>query len=315
MSAAAVVEAQGLRKRFGTTEAVADVSFAVAPGEVFGVVGPDGAGKTTTFRMLLGLLRPDAGEARLGEFRVAAQPREARALAGYVAQPFTLYGELTVSENIRFAARVRSVPRARFQSRSQELLRLTELERFADRLARDLSGGMKRKLALACALIHDPRLLLLDEPTTGVDPVSRREFWRLLYGLADEGVTLVVSTPYLDEAERCHRLAFMVGGRVLALDTPPRMLDRMPDRLVEIRTPERRAARKLLEERPEVRRVETIGETLRVAFDPAAADDLRDGCALGDWLTARDVPVPACEPASPTLRDVFSALSETGAAR
>lgn len=304
------VHAIGLRKTFGVVAAVDGMTLSVPVGEIFGLVGPDGAGKTTTFRLLLGLLKPDAGEVALGGIPVRSRAREARALTGYVAQQFTLFGELTVAENLRFTARVRSLPKAVFQERSRELLALTDLERFQTRLARDLSGGMKRKLALACALIHSPRILLLDEPTTGVDPVSRREFWRMLYQLGDHGVTLVVSTPYLDEAERCHRLGFMVGGRVLALDTPTGMVGRMPDALVEIRTTERAEARKRLLQRPEVRRVDTVGEALRVGFDPHTG--LGDGCALGRWLADQHVPISDCSPVAPTLRDVFSALSEMG---
>ena len=306
------VEARGLRKSFGATVAVSGLDLQVTPGEIFGLVGPDGAGKTTAFRLLLGLLQADAGEAVLGGIRVREHPADARALVGYVAQQFTLFGALTVAENVRFAGKVRQIERAEFERQSAALLRLVELERFTERLARDLSGGMKRKLALVCALIHRPQILLLDEPTTGVDPVSRREFWRALYQLSGEGVTLVVSTPYLDEAERCHRLGLMVRGQILALDTPPGLLRRMPDALVEIRTEARTEARRLLAERPEVRRVDTVGTSLRVAFDRAAPLD--EGRELGRWLATTGVPVEWCEPVTPVLRDVFSALSDTGMA-
>lgn len=305
------VQAAGLRKAFAETTAVAGLDLTVQPGEIFGLVGPDGAGKTTTFRLLLGLLRPDAGEVSLAGFDVRRQPRQARARTGYVAQQFTLFGELSVAENLQFVQRVRSLEREAARRRTEELLRLTDLERFRGRLARDLSGGMKRKLALACALLHHPPLVLLDEPTTGVDPVSRREFWRMLYQLSAEGVTLIVSTPYLDEAERCGRLGFMAGGRLLALDTPAGILRHMPDALVQIRTPARLEARRRLKERPEVRRVETVGDVLRVAFDPAV--QLDGGRELGRWLAAQGVAVEAAEPQIATLRDVFSALSDRGA--
>lgn len=307
-----VVEARGLRKAFGKTEAVAGLDLEVRKGEIFGLVGPDGAGKTTTFRMLLGLMTPDAGEVRLGGLDVRKEPQRARSLAGYVAQNFTLYGDLSIDENLRFVASIRGLSREVYRERRTRLLELTELSPFGERLARDLSGGMKRRLALACALMPEPEILLLDEPTTGVDPVGRRGFWRLLYSLTDQGVTLVVSTPYLDEAERCHRLGFMAGGRILALDTPKGLLTRMPDALVEIRVGDRTAARHLLKERSEVRRVEIIGGALRVAFDPGASNE-DEGRELGRWLAARGVEVVSCEPAVATLPDVFTALSDSAA--
>src|SRR5262245_7271668 len=305
-----VIEAAGLRKTFGETVAVAELDLAVMGGEIFGLVGPDGAGKTTTFRLLLGLLSPDAGEARLGGHPIPQKAAEARALVGYVAQAFTLYGALSVLENMQFVAELRDLDSRIFAQRAEELLTLTDLARFTDRRAADLSGGMKRKLALICALIHRPRLLFLDEPTTGIDPVSRREFWQLLYGLPAEGVTLMVSTPFLDEAERCHRLGFMAGGKLLALDTPTGLLTRMPDAQVDIETPVRVKARKLLQTRSEVRRVETVGSVLRVAFDPIIPS-LDQGRALGTWLKEQGIEVLSCEPAEVTLGDVFSALSET----
>lgn len=306
---AAAIEAGGLRKTFGATVAVAGLDLRVEEREIFGLVGPDGAGKTTTFRLLLGLMQPDAGQVRLAGFDVRTQAPDARAATGYVAQGFTLYGDLSVAENMRFAAEVRGLDGAEFDRRGRDLLDLTGLAPFPGRLARDLSGGMRRKLALICALLHRPRVLLLDEPTTGVDPVSRREFWRLLYRLPAEGVTLVVSTPYLDEAERCHRLGFMVGGHLLAVDTPIELLARMPDSLVEIHTPERARAWKLLRGRPEVRWVDSTGGALRVAFDPEAGD-LDDGLAFGPWLREQGVTVDACLEIAPTLPDVFTALSE-----
>jgi ABC-2 type transport system ATP-binding protein len=307
------VRASGLRRTFGKTVAVDSLDLEVRQAEIFGLVGPDGAGKTTTFRLLIGLLKPDAGYAWLGGIDVHRSPQEARALVGYVAQNFTLYGDLSVMENLQFTARVRNLPRSVFEERCNYLLELTELAPFPKRLAGDLSGGMKRKLALACALIHRPQILLLDEPTTGVDPVSRREFWRMLYGLPAEGVTLVVSTPYMDEAERCHRLGFMGRGRLLALDSPTGLLSRMPDALVEVRTADRTHARKLLSERTEVRRVETVGGALRIAIDPAlGAGPGADG--LRTVLQDAGVPVQSCEPVTPTLNDVFTALSDTAGA-
>lgn len=303
------IEARGLRKRFGAVTAVDGLDLSVPEGEIFGLVGPDGAGKTTTFRLLLGLMRPDEGEARLAGYDMRTQAREAQELAGYVAQAFTLYWDLSVAENIRFTAEIRSLDPRAYRRRAAELLELTELSPFTDRLARNLSGGMRRKLALVCALLHGPRILILDEPTTGVDPVSRREFWRLLYRLPAEGVTLVVSTPYLDEAERCHTLGFMARGQLLAVDSPEGLIARMPDDLVRIVTPKRAEAWRLLSRRPEVRWVDASGGALRVAFD-GEVRELEGGRAFARMLTEAGLPVEACEPMGPTLSDVFTTLAE-----
>jgi ABC-2 type transport system ATP-binding protein len=310
----AAIEAVGLRKTFGATVAVADLSLAVTEGEIFGLVGPDGAGKTTTFRLLLGLLRAESGSARIAGHDSGQRAAAVRDVVGYVAQAFTLYAELSVMENMRFVADVRGLDPKAFAERARELLELTDLVEAANRPAGALSGGMKRKLAMICALLHRPRLLLLDEPTTGIDPVSRRDIWRLLYGLPAEGVTLLVSTPFIDEAERCHRLGFMAGGRLLAIDTPEGLLRQMPDALVEIRTTARQDARRLLKQRPEVRRVETVGDTLLVALDPGAPG-VADGAAVRRWLADATVPVSDCQPVAATLGDVFSALSEPAGGR
>lgn len=207
-----------VQKSFGHTRAVSDVSFDVRPGEMFGVIGPDGAGKTTTLRMICGLLKRDAGDIQL----FGADPWTARDVAtssiGYLSQRFSLYGDLSIDENIAFFARAHNVHD--FAARRSRLLQLTGLEPFRARLAERLSGGMKQKLALACTLVHQPRMLILDEPTTGVDPVSRREFWKLVAEFISDGLTIVLATPYLDEAERCGRVVLLNEGRVLALDAP-----------------------------------------------------------------------------------------------
>jgi ABC-2 type transport system ATP-binding protein len=226
-----------------------------------------------------------------------------------VAQAFTLYADLSVMENIQFVADVQGLDSSTWEARAKELMTLTDLTEAAGRLAGRLSGGMKRKLAMICALLHRPRILMLDEPTTGIDPVSRRDIWGLLYGLPAEGVTLLVSTPFLDEAERCHRLGFMAGGRLLAVDTPAGLVRQMPEALVEVRTSARQAVRRLLKQRPEVRRVETVGDTLLVALDPQTPN-LDEGRAVRRWLDEAALPFTGCAPIAPTLGDVFSALSE-----
>ena len=217
--------------------AVDRLHFAVAPGEIFGLVGPDGAGKTTTMRMLAGVMAPDAGSATVAGFDVVRDPEGVKHHISYMPQRFGLYEDLTVDENIRFYADLFGVAGASARRARRQLLAAAGMAPFRDRLAGQLSGGMKQKLGLTCALIHTPRVLLLDEPTTGVDPVSRRDFWRILYGLAAEGVTVLASTAYLDEAERCDRLALLHQGRLLLCDTPARLKAAMPGAVLAVTAP------------------------------------------------------------------------------
>ena len=214
-----------LTRSFGDLVAVDAVNLQVARGEIFGLVGPDGAGKTTTMRMLVGVLDPTSGDARVLDAPLAHMD-SVRSGIGYMSQRFGLYDDLTVSENMRFFGELQGVTGRDFQERSDRLSRVTGLAPFADRQAGRLSGGMRQKLGLMCALLHRPRILFLDEPTAGVDPVSRREFWRLLYSFVQEGVTIVIATSYMDEAERCGRLAMLYRGRVVALDTPAALRSR-----------------------------------------------------------------------------------------
>jgi ABC-2 type transport system ATP-binding protein len=212
--------AQGLTRRFGALVAVDGLSFAVTPGELFGIVGPDGAGKTTTLRMLAGVLRPSSGDAAILGLSVRRDPERVKARIAYMSQRFGLYADLTVSENLHFYADLYGVPAAERPARLARLYEFSGLAPFADRLAGQLSGGMKQKLGLSCALVHEPELLLLDEPTFGVDPVSRRDLWLIIHEMVGRGVTVVVSTAYLDEAERCDRVALLHQGHLLALDSP-----------------------------------------------------------------------------------------------
>ena len=222
----AAIEFDGVAKKYGTTQALDAVTLDVRRGEMFGLIGSDGAGKTTAIRLMCGLLGADAGSVRvLGRDPV----REHRALTekvGYLSQRFSLYGDLTIDENVAFFAEIHGV--ADYHPRRDQLLDMTQLTPFRGRLADKLSGGMKQKLALACTLVHEPELILLDEPTTGVDPVSRREFWKLLSEFLSRGITILMSTPYLDEAERCHRVALLHEGRLLACDEPSRLRAQMP---------------------------------------------------------------------------------------
>jgi ABC-2 type transport system ATP-binding protein len=222
----AAIELSGVTRRYGATEALREVTLDVRRGEMFGLIGSDGAGKTTAIRLMCGLLRPDAGSVRvLGHDPVRAH-RAVTERVGYLSQRFSLYGDLTIDENIAFFAEVHGV--LDFRARRDQLLAMTQLTPFRTRLADRLSGGMKQKLALACTLVHQPELILLDEPTTGVDPVSRREFWKLLSEFLAQGITIVMSTPYLDEAERCGRVALLHNGRVLDCDEPDRLRAALP---------------------------------------------------------------------------------------
>ena len=225
------IEIRGVSKRFGSNVAVHDLSLSIAANEIFGLVGPDGAGKTTTMRMLAGVMRPDTGSIVIDGVDVSKDPDLAKAHVSYMPQRFGLYEDLTVDENIRFYADIFCIPAKLREERAARLLSASDMTRFRTRLAGQLSGGMKQKLGLTCALIHTPKLVLLDEPTTGVDPVSRRDFWRILYDLREEGVTIVISTAYLDEAERCHRLALLHEGHLLQCDTPSALKDRIGARL------------------------------------------------------------------------------------
>jgi ABC-2 type transport system ATP-binding protein len=304
------IRTRGLRKRFGELTAVDGIDLAVSQGEIFGLVGPDGAGKTTTMRMLCGVLDPTEGEAEVASYDVRRQPEQVKRRIGYMPQRFSLYADLTVAENLLFFANIYHVPRAERLRREQELLDFSRLAPFRTRLAGDLSGGMKQKLALACTLIHTPAVLFLDEPTTGVDPVSRRDFWKILYSLLREGVTLFVSTPYMDEAERCHRVALMDKGRILLCDTPDALKQRMKGDLLELIAQPQRQAKEMLSALPEVRGVQVFGDRLHVWV----ADASRDEPQLLRSLSAQGIQVFASRRAVPGLEDVFvSVLSEAPA--
>ena len=297
----AALELDGVTKRFGETEAVRGISYAVNRGEMFGLIGPDGAGKTTTIRLLCGLLGPTSGRLRvLGRDPVKDHHAITQKI-GYFSQRFSLYGDLSIDENIAFFAEIHGV--AHYQDRRNRLLEMMQLTPFRTRLAERLSGGMKQKLALACTLVHEPEIILLDEPTTGVDPVSRREFWRLLSEFLSQGITIFMATPYLDEAERCSRVALMSQGRILALDEPNALRAAFPDDLVEVLAPHQDAAERLIRRDPAVRDVQSFGERLHVRVPrgdgPAAALRLVSACrdAHVDVASLRTVPA--------SLEDVF----------
>ena len=295
------VEFTNVVKRYGTVDALRDVSFNVERGEMFGLIGPDGAGKTTAIRAICGLLHVEGGAIRVLGKDPVKQHRDVTASIGYLSQRFSLYGDLSIDENIAFFAQIHGVHD--YNERRNRLLEMTQLTRFRGRLADQLSGGMKQKLALACTLVHQPEVILLDEPTTGVDPVSRREFWKLLSQFLASGITIVMSTPYLDEAERCARIALLHEGQLLALDEPGRLRASLAGTLFEVLVPQPRAAQDVLAARSELAGVQVFGDRLHVWMqgDDAAAEEGR--------LTnvTRDAAVGATRIRRilPSLEDVF----------
>jgi ABC-2 type transport system ATP-binding protein len=304
-----LVAASGLHHRYGAVEAVKGISFSVQRGQMFGLIGPDGAGKTTTLRIVLGLLAPVAGAVTTCGLQPAAQRRQLSGRVGYLSQRFSLYGDLSVDENIAFFAEIHGV--SGWQPRRDALLEMVRMTPFRARLADRLSGGMKQKLALACTLVHTPELLVLDEPTTGVDPVSRRDFWRLLARLQRDGLTILLTTPYLDEAERCTRVALMDEGRLLVTDAPDALRAAAGQILEVVARPHRQAA-ELLRARGDVQEVVAYGERLHVALPglPTAAGAAR----VEESLRAAGVEVALIRPITPSLEDVFiQRIREEGA--
>jgi ABC-2 type transport system ATP-binding protein len=300
----ALVRVEALSRCFGAVRAVDGVSFDVSRGEMFGLIGPDGAGKTTTLRMVLGLLKPDAGGVATCGVDPFRQRRKLSSRVGYLSQRFSLYGDLTVDENVAFFAEIHDVHG--YAARRDGLLEMVRMTPFRDRLADRLSGGMKQKLALVCTLVHTPELLVLDEPTTGVDPVSRRDFWKLLARLQHEGLTILLTTPYLDEAERCTRVGLVDHGRLLTVDAPDALRATEAGVLVEVVAEPRRQALEVLRALPGVAEVEAFGDRLHATLpgaDPAEAPAL--AAELGARLRQAGVEVRSARPTTPSLEDVF----------
>jgi ABC-2 type transport system ATP-binding protein len=304
MNTAPAIEAAGLTKKFGDVIAVDGLVLSVAPGEIFGLVGPDGAGKTTTMRLLTGVLQATAGSATVLGVEVTRDPEAIRSRIGYVPQSSSLYADLSVVENLQFHADLFGVPRAERDRQTAHLLAFSRLEPFARRLVKNLSGGMRQKLALCAALIHRPEVLFLDEPTIGVDPVSRRDFWLLIYQLLQQGLTLLVSTPYLDEAERCHRVGLMDHGRLIACENPAGLRRMLPGTLVELRGPAPERASTILSRLPEVKEAQVFGETLHLLVGDFERDLPRLQTALQDAGYAE----AHLRTITPSLEDVFVTL-------
>jgi len=294
-------------KRFGEVVAVRNLSMSIEAGEMFGLIGPDGAGKTTTIRLMCGLLKTDSGSVRvLGRDPVKEHLQVTYSL-GYLSQRFSLYGDLSIDENIAFFAEIHglSMRDAAIKGRRERLLELTQLTRFRSRLADQLSGGMKQKLALACTLVHEPKIILLDEPTTGVDPVSRREFWKLLSEFLAQGITILMATPYLDEAERCSRVALLHEGELIALDTPHNLRASLLGQVMEVIAGDRDRATQVLERLPGVADVQLFGERAHVRLEPGSP--LSDPERLSAALKAVGVPVENIRRVPASLEDVFIA--------
>jgi ABC-2 type transport system ATP-binding protein len=299
------IRAVGVAKRYGRVEALRDLSLEVRPGELFGLVGPDGAGKTTVLRLLACLLRPDGGTAEVDGVDVTLDPAEVKRRIGYMSQRFSLSGTLSVLENLLYVAEVWGVEPGTRRKRIQRLLEFSRLGPFQKRLARDLSGGMKQKLALAACLIHQPKILLLDEPTIGVDPLSRRDFWLILYDLLQDGSTILLSTPYMDEAERCGRVGFLQGGSVIACGPPGQLKTDLGVAVLDLHCAAPRAAERALRHLPGFETSALFGDRIHVTLPRAGLDaervvaDVRAaGVAVDDWRIA-----------SPSLEDVFLAYT------
>jgi ABC-2 type transport system ATP-binding protein len=297
------ISVKDLHKNYGLTEAVKGITFEIAQGEIFGLIGPDGAGKTTTFQILAGIM-----EATSGSAIVFGRPaREMRAQTGYLTQNFSLYPDLTVKENIRYIGDLRRVPPLQIDERGRHYLEMFDMDRFADRLAGQLSGGMKQKLALACALVPQPRVLLLDEPTTGVDPVSRRDFWDALAHLSLEGLTILVATPYLDEAERCHRVALMYDGEFHRLGTPTELRTNLGLKRLELTTPKLQETEKLISEFTGSDQVIADAQRFGDRLDLLARDADKAKSVIEEKLSAANIPITNIRLDEPTLENTFVA--------
>lgn len=299
-----VIETRALRRVFGKTVAVDGLDLTIHKGEIFGLVGPDGAGKTTTLRLLAAIMDPTSGSASVLGFDTVRQAEAIKDHIGYMAQIFSLYRDLSVVENLNFFADVFGIPRKVRAERIDRLLEFARLKEFRKRRAGQLSGGMQKKLGLACTLIHEPDILYLDEPTTGVDPVSRREFWDILAALHVQGVTIVVSTPYMDEAERCSRVGLMYGGRLIECATPAEIRRRVPGQVIQFRPADRIRARAVLRVTPGIREVQSYGELLHVFVD-----DAEQGQALIRQVMGQaGIDISGMRQVEPRLEEAFISL-------
>lgn len=304
-----MIKTEHISKCFGEVLAVDDVTLQVQAGEIYGLVGPDGAGKTTTMRLLCGALRLDSGQVTIGDFDIQSQTEQARSLIGYLAQRFSLYEDLTVLENIRFFAETRGVSSTSWLPRCLEILEFVGLLDFKDRLAGRLSGGMKQKLGLAAALVHQPKILLLDEPTTGVDPVTRQDFWQLIIHLVNqESVALLVSTPYMDEAARCHRVGFMQRGKILVEGTPAELRSSLKQSILEVRGQPMPLLRRLCSSESSVQDTQMFGDRLHLRVELDQVETVIH--SLTQHIAQQGGVLIDIRAIEPQLEDVFISLLE-----
>lgn len=311
MASDIAIDVRELSKHFDDVRAVDRISFHVGYGEIFGFLGPNGSGKSTTMRLLCGLLRPTAGTAGVGAYDVVKDPERVKEVIGYMSQRFSLYEDLTVDENLEFYAGVYQIPRQRVWGRIQEIQDLTGLGPYRKRLAAHLSGGWKQRLALACALVHSPHILFLDEPTAGIDPVTRRDLWGVLYELAEAGIALFVTTHYMEEAERCGQLAFISRGRLIAQGSPDELKGRLQQDLLEVECHPLMRAMGLLREDPRIRGVTTYGTSLRVIAQRGVSPQE----VVQSVLNKQRIPIQSMKPVSPGLEDVFATLTQEDEAK
>ncbi len=298
----------GLTKRFKDFIAVDAVSFAVAPGEVFGFLGPNGAGKTTTIRMLCGILPPTAGRALVGGVDVAAEPERIRSRIGYMSQRFSLYTDLTVRENLSLYAGIYGIPERRVKKRLKEVMEMSALTGREESMVEDLPTGWRQRLALGCAVLHQPEVLFLDEPTSGVDPAARQAFWELIYNLSSQGTAVLVSTHYMDEAEQCHRIGMIFDGKLVAVDTPTLLKEKIPGKVYELEAEDTIKATEVLRGTPGIAEVSPFGRRLHILTE---ADAPAQG-KIRKILTGAGVSVSALGSVSPRLEDVFIYLAQKG---
>ena len=300
------IEIKSLTKRFGSLTALDQLSLSVVKGELFALVGPDGAGKTTTMRLLCGIMDPTSGEAWVAGHDIVKEAERIKEKIGYMSQRFGLYGDLTVLENILFYADLFDVPHKELPKRIERLLGFSNLTPFKDRLAQNLSGGMKQKLGLSCALIHTPEILFLDEPTFGVDPISRGEFWQILYELLKEGVTIFISTAYMDEAERCHRVAFLHRGRLIACDEPDRLKLSTKEAFFEIKSSNRKRTKQILDTMPFVRGTSLFGDSIHLRLEAREKfDEVLQGLRETSDIEVETREIP------PSLEDIFISMAQS----
>jgi ABC-2 type transport system ATP-binding protein len=300
------IRVQDLTRRFGDVLAVDHINFEVAYGEIFGFLGPNGSGKSTTMRMLCGLINPTSGTAQVGGYDVVKDPEKVKTVIGYMSQNFSLYEDLTADENLKFYTGIFQIPRADIPGRLEQIRQLTGLGPYRNRLAGQLSGGWKQRLALACALVHSPKILFLDEPTAGIDPVTRRDLWGVLYELAESGIALFVTTHYMEEAERCAQLAFISRGQLIARGSPEQLKQQMQQDLWEVECRPLMKAMGILRDDPRVQGVTTYGIALR--FSSRVSGQAPQ--IVEEVLKPKGIEVQSIKRVSPGLEDIFSSLMQ-----